>query len=74
VSFVLMILLMLLAQFVPLMLNKTDGFHGANPSVCGAFSGLCLALSFWLIRRSLLRSSRPYRAYAGLTSMAWGGR
>jgi hypothetical protein len=73
-SFVLMILLMLLAQFAPLMLNKTDGFHEATPSVCGVISGFFLILSFWLIRRSLLRSSRPYRVYPGLAGTAWGGR
>jgi hypothetical protein len=73
-SFLLMILFMILAQFIPSILNASDGFHVFSLGVCGVTSGFFLALSFWLLRRSLLRSSRPYRGYPGLAGTAWGVR
>lgn len=74
-SYMLLVATMSLAQAVPVLMKEWLGFDGLPAGLSAAIGMVVLALSFWVIRWSLLRSSRAYRSQPNIfAGMAAGGR
>ena len=73
-TYLLMMGLMIAAELVPVVFKSRIDAYQHSLVFSLVISGFFLVGSFWLIRRSLLRSRRLYRSPVGFGNWAWGGR